>query len=177
MSEEVVNGPEDKEAQAALTFLENALDRMGLNVTVDARIEKKFLRIRIRGDDAAQLVVGRGSAAKSDVLDSLQLLASRSIYPGEGGRTIVIDANDYRDARLDQLAPAADRLSELALETKQTVRVFGMNSFDRRAIHLRLADRSDVVTASEGDGVFRAISITSRDALKPPQSEDEPTSE
>ena len=84
MSEEVVNKQDADEAQAAVTFLENALDRMGLNVTVDAKIEKKFLRIRIKGEDAAQLVIGRGSAAKSDVLDSLQLLASRSIYPGEG---------------------------------------------------------------------------------------------
>jgi len=162
MSEKAVNGPKIDEVQAAVTFLENTLERMGLRAEVDARIEKKFLRVRIQGEDAETLIVGQGSAAKSDVLDALQLLASRAIYPGEGGRTVVIDANDFRDSRLELLAPAADRLADLALVSKQTVRVYGMNSFDRRAIHLRLAERTDVVTSSDGDGVYRTINVASR---------------
>ena len=176
MTEEDANGTATDEVQAAVTFLETALEKMGLEASVDARLEKKFLRVRIHGKDAESLVIGRGSAAKSDVLDAFQLLLSRSIYQGEGGRTVVIDANDYRDSRLDVLAPAADRLGDLAIATSKTVNVYGMNSFDRRAIHLRLADRTDVNTTSEGEGVFRAISVTARKS-SPPPSDEEPADE
>lgn len=147
------------EGQAAAALLEGALERMGLQTSVEARVEGRFLRLDVSGPDAEELVTGGGASARSNVLDALQMVLSRSLR-AEAGRTVVIDAAGFRDQRLDQLDAAATRLGDFVQTQTKPARVHGMNSFDRRAIHLALKERRDIRTDSEGEGVFRVITIS-----------------
>jgi predicted RNA-binding protein Jag len=149
----------NSDVDKAITFLRGVFARIPLEVEVNGTADHRVLRVSVTGKDAETLITGRGAGARSDLLDALGLLVSRHVYSGEPAKTAVIDANGFRDARLEQLSDAADRLAEAAKRTG-TLRVYGMNSFDRRAVHLRLAETSQLTTDSEGDGSLRALVVS-----------------
>jgi spoIIIJ-associated protein len=150
----------DDDMTRAAAYLDGLFERLSMDPDVDIQVDGRFLRINVSGEGAEELIPGKGATARTDLLDAIQLLLARSIYGGDGGRTVVVDADGYRDRRLESLVAPADRLAELATTRGRAVAVFGMNSFDRRAVHLRLAERSDVETDSSGHGVLRQLTIS-----------------
>ena len=134
---------------------------MDMAIEPEARIDGRFLRIDLTGDDALDLVSGKGATAGSDLFEALQLLLARTLYSGDRGKTIVVDAAGFRAERCTLLEPVADRVASLT-ENTECVRIFGMNAFDRRGIHVRLADRDDIATDSEGSGVLRTLLVTKK---------------
>ena len=149
-------GPDIERAKG---FLGELFRHLELDVTVDVQADGRLLRVQLQGDDAALLLPGKGATARADVLEAIQLVLSRTLYAGEQGRGVVLDAAGFRDERLKLLEPAADRLSRYARDTGLTVRVMGMSAFDRRAIHVRLAETPGVRTDSEGEGFSRTLVI------------------
>ena len=175
MDEQNLPTEESPLEQRTKQFLQELFERMSMTVHVDVHAEGRFLRVNVSGSDAKSLVVGTGAAAKSNVLEAIQLLLGRYLFTGEGGKTVVVDSQGFRDVRCTFLEGAADRLANTSLSTGKHAVVYGMNSFDRRAIHLRLANRDDLRTDSEGDGATRTLLIMGKP--KPKQSPPKNTEE
>lgn len=163
MSEEVSENTEEQgdDAARAVGYLKVLFEKMDMAIQPEAKIDGRFLRIDLNGDDAMALVTGKGASAGSDLFEALQLLVARSLYSGDRGRTIVVDAAGFRAERCTLLEPVADRVASLT-ENTECVRIHGMNAFDRRGIHVRLADRDDIATDSEGNGVQRTLLVTKK---------------
>lgn len=147
----------------ATEYLQTVFEQMGLDLDVSIAADGRYLRISLDGNDVDELVTGHGAAAQSDILEALQLLIARTIYQGNSGRTVVIDAGGFREERCELLSGAADRLAEFSAR-HEAVRVFGMNAFDRRAVHIQLKGKDGVSTDSEGQGVLRTLLVSTTQA-------------
>jgi spoIIIJ-associated protein len=93
-------------------------------------------------------------------LASLQLILSMIAYRQLGEWTkILVDVGDYRQQR-------QERLQAMALNAAKRVKFSGeayalpfLSPAERRAIHLSLANDSEVITESEGEGRDRRVVV------------------
>lgn len=165
----------EEDAAEAVSYLEGLFQRMDMDVDVTVEIDNRVLRVSVGGQDANALIAGQGAAAQSSALEALQTIVTRTLFGGDRGRTVVIDADGYRARRIEALEPVADAVAEFALSQDIGVRIFGMNGFDRRGVHVRLQDRKKVATESDGYGTMRTLTVGPRG--KKPEKAPEPAPE
>lgn len=142
-------------------FLADVVSKMKIgNTSVSTGMEGDRVVYTIDCDDeeGIQRVIGR----KGQVLDSLQHLVNKHILKGNGkerGPRIVVDAGGYRAKHVERLQGLADKMAKEAEETGNKVHLDPMSSFDRRIVHMALAEREGVTTESEGSGKGRHLVI------------------
>lgn len=161
MTKEVTdtNSAKGTDAERATAYLNALFEKMGLAIETHGTVDGKFLRLSLTGDDSLALIEGKGATARSDVMEALQLIVSRTLYSSDRGRTVIIDAGGFRNDRLESLRAVADRIAKVA-SVVESVEIFGMNSFDRRGIHVRLQESGDANTDSVGYGALRHLVVT-----------------
>ena len=146
------------DASTALEGLFDAvLDGMGLvgDVTVSETAEGE-IAVNIAGGGLEPLV-GREGA----VIDALQYLAHQVALRACGGEPhrVSLDAGGYRERRRNQLERLAEHAATEAIEHGEEIELDAMTPHDRRIVHMALADRTDIVTRSEGDEPNRRIVV------------------
>lgn len=151
----------DQSTEMTAEKLRGLLTRMGVEAEVVERDEADRIVLEIQGAEAG-LVIGKHGAT----LDALQYLLNRMVLrggpAGAGGqlkRTVVVDAEGYRDRRNEALVELAQRLAAKARKTKRPVAASPMSPADRRVMHLALADMPGMKTQSEGEGAARHLVI------------------
>ena len=70
-----------------------------------------------------------------------------------------LDINDYKKQKLEYLKNMAKNLADQVVLTKEEKILLPMSSYERRIIHAELAQRTDVITESQGEGFDRHIVI------------------
>lgn len=102
-------------------------------------------------------LVGRDGA----VIDALQYLAHQVVLRTGGGepRRVSLDAGGYRERRQRQLERLAEHAASEAIAHGEEIELDAMTPHDRRIVHMALADRTDIVTRSEGDEPNRRIVV------------------
>lgn len=97
---------------------------------------------------------------KGNNLDALQLIAGLMLYRQTGEWTAVrIDVGDYRQKRQEQLNKLAQNSAQKVKFSGEEVRLSNLNPFERRIVHLSLADHPDVETESTGEGRDRILIV------------------
>ncbi len=76
------------------------------------------------------------------------------------GKRIVLDAEGYRQRRVEAVQGLAHRTARRAVREGRTVDLPPMNPSERRVVHLYLQDNPKVTTASEGNGENRKVRIS-----------------
>lgn len=148
-------GADEDIALEAKAFIEGLLSRVGLDFSVEAEENGDYIVLNIEGDGGG-LLIGRGG----QTLDAIQYLTNKVLNKnGNGGKRIILDTENYRKKREQNLTALAEKLGEKAKRTRRPVTVNPMNSHDRRIIHMALQDDSDLTTRSRGEGTFRKIVI------------------
>ncbi len=118
--------------------------------------EDGVVEITVSGDDLDALI-GRDGA----VIDALQYLAHQIVVrrsDGAGGR-VALDVAGYRQKRQRQLEKLAEHAANEAVTHGEEIELDSMTPHDRRIVHMALADRTDVVTRSEGQEPRRRIVV------------------
>ncbi len=123
-------------------------------VELDNR-ESDFVRLNIVSPEAGFLI-GRSGENLRALQQVVRALANKKL--GEAVR-FIIDVNDYQKSRLELLREMARDLAREAIEQKISKWLAPMNAYERRAIHLELADFSGIKTESEGEGEERRVVI------------------
>jgi spoIIIJ-associated protein len=160
----------------AKTALRQILDLMGVKATVEQKLaatgDETVLEIRAENSG---LLIGR----KGQTLEALQYLVTRIAgeRPGNEGRHLVVDIENYRERRRRSLEDMALRLGEKAKRQRKTVTVDALSAADRRIIHAALQDDPWVSTRSLGQGSYRRLLIIPEGDRKKKDSADSPTSE
>jgi spoIIIJ-associated protein len=72
---------------------------------------------------------------------------------------IVLDVENYKQRRCEGLRLLANRLAEQVKVRKTPFAMEPMSAFERRVVHLALADHPDVTTESTGFGESRKVVI------------------
>jgi spoIIIJ-associated protein len=111
--------------------------------------------LSIEGSDSG-LLLNQGG----DLLDALQQILNQAYGRGlPKGQRIVCDANNYRAARETELRAMAEHAAR-QVRTTSSPFVFGpMDASERRVIHLSLAEETDLVTESIGEGHARRLRV------------------
>lgn len=142
-----------------INFVSNVIEKMGYpgNVTVNFRDERK-IGLDIKSDHSAILIGKKGKN-----MDAIQLLAN--VYLGkissndEKPARVIIDSENYRRRREDNIIRMAQKTAEQVCRSKNSKLLEPMNPFERRLIHTALNEMTDVITKSEGDGLYKQVRI------------------
>lgn len=152
---------EDSEAselsmdESVREFVDEMVDRLGwdLESTVGGD-EDETLRVELSGPDRELVVQNR-----AEVLEAMQYLLNRIFGRELGERRVLCDSDGYRARKESELKEIASRVSERVLLSGKEEELGLMNPYERRIIHLAVAEREGVTTASSGDGLMKRVII------------------
>jgi len=147
--------------------LENLLVRLGVEASVVPEAEtpleqgaeaSEVITINVTGDDLGILIGRRGQtlAALQHVVRLIVAHQMKARVP------IVIDVEGYKQRRYSALQTLARRMAEQVKEREKQFALEPMPAYERRIIHLTLADDPDVTTESTGVGEVRKVVIMPR---------------
>ncbi len=117
------------------------------------------ITLEIEGEDLGILIGRRGQT-----LSCLQYIVRLIVgHQTKVWLPIVIDVEGYKRRRYDALQALAWRMAEMVKTRREPFALEPMSAFDRRVIHLALADHPDVTTQSSGEGEARKVVILPRE--------------
>lgn len=150
--------PESEIEEHIIEFIETIISNMGYSCKAEIGFRKtEKLGITIESEDSA-IIIGK----KGKNLDALQLLAN--VYLGRisgdnDNRKLIIDLENYRSRREESLERLAFKTAKIVVQNKSSRLLEPMNPFERRLIHTALNDRDDVITKSEGEGLYKRVRV------------------
>lgn len=156
MTEDAADAVEGEPLEESVRELvDEMLDHLDwdLDVEVDGD-DPETLRVELYGEDREILVKNR-----AEVLEVFQYLTNRIFGRELGERRIVVDCEGFRAQRETELQEIAARVSERVKLTGQEEELASMNPYERRLVHLAVAEIEGVTTESEGDGVMKRVII------------------
>lgn len=147
--------------ETAAEFLSEVVAAMHLSADVEiVEGEEGTCCLELVGQDAAQLIGRHGST-----LNALQYLVGLVTQRQVGQQVrVLVDADGYRERRREALVTQALELAAEVKEARQEAELDPLSAYERRIIHMALADHPDVVTYSEGGGEDRRVIIAPRPA-------------
>jgi spoIIIJ-associated protein len=139
----------------AADLLEELLDKMGVDAEVEIR-EDDPITLNVLGEDLGILIGRRG-----ETLSAVQFVLNQMLNHRTGEwLAVIVDAEDYRLRREEQLQGLAQRMADRARYYKQPVTMDPMPPNERRIVHMALAENPQVDTHSIGEGDDRRVVIT-----------------
>jgi len=146
----------DKKAEIVGKLTKELIKQLGVKVKVEVSEDKEgVVHVQLETDDPGILIGYHG-----ETLASLQLILAMMVYrkTDEWAR-ILVNVGDYQERRKESL-------ERMALSAAQKVKFSGeehalpsMISAERRIVHLALANDSEIITESEGEGRSRRVII------------------
>jgi spoIIIJ-associated protein len=111
---------------------------------------------------------GRAALLEDDAAGfrALDQIVQRSWRPEEGPR-VILECEGYREARDEALGARARELAAEVRTDGQPRILEALNAYERRIVHMALADDPDVETYSVGRGADRRITVARR-GTRPP---------
>ena len=163
-SDEAETVSEDELATMAIELLGQLVTNMGFEAQVNADWQEaddngeRYLLLDIQGEDVSPLIGRRG-----ETLASIQYLVRLMINQRiKRWKNIVVDVEQYKERRVNQLTQLAKRMADQVEETGRAVSLEPMPANERRIVHLALRDHPAVYTQSSGEGERRKVHIASR---------------
>lgn len=148
-------------AEVARGVLEELLARMGVVASVAAETGAAVeegeppLTLDITGEDLGILIGRRGQT-----LASVQYIVRLIVgHKTQAWLPIVVDVEGYKRRRNERLQALAWRLAEQVRTRRTPFTLEPMLAYERRIIHIALADHPDVTTESIGEGESRRVVI------------------
>ena len=139
-------------------FVQRVVTAMGLALT--ARIEESAdgTRVNLEGDDGGVLVRRGGEG-----LQALQHVVATAFRKqlGEDNR-VVIDCNGFRRDKDAELRQMARFVAEKARASGLPQEMGPMNPYERRIVHLAIAEDPTVTSESIGDAFMKTVIIATK---------------
>ena len=152
-----VEVPTREDVEITVDVLQHILRYMNIPATVQVRSTNP-LTLNIHGiHENLGLLIGR----RGETLAALQLLVSLIV----GHRTkhrmrIVVDAENYRERREENLRSLALRVAQQVRNYRRSIALEAMPPHERRIVHIALSDSKDISTESIGEGDARRVVIS-----------------
>ena len=154
---EALPGATDAEAIALVeSTLTELLSAAGLLVEIRRKESSgDELLFELIGDDVEPLLANKGEG-----LTGLEVLAGR-IAAKRLGRPVHprLDADGFREHRKDALEELARQSAEEVRRSRRPSLLPPLAPWERRLVHLALADDAELETQSEGDGFLKRVEV------------------
>jgi len=138
------------------SLVSSVLDAMGFEARVEVYDAGGFIAADVAPDNTA-LFIGQ----KGETIDALQYLVNVATFRERPFfKRVVLDAEGYRQRRVEAIQGMAHRTARRAVRERRTVEMPPMNSSERRVVHVFLSDNPSVTTESEGTGDNRRVKVS-----------------
>lgn len=139
----------EEQADAVADFIEELLDRMGIDAIAEpsAHAGHVYVDIVDGPDEDMALLIGR----HGQTLDAIQELARTSVGRRLDERIrVLVDVQDYRKRQDDRLMERAREVAERVAESGSEEHLDPMNAYERKLVHDVVAEVDGVESVSEG---------------------------
>lgn len=143
---------------AIVEFLNRFLAAVGITSGIDVESTSDGLRINLSGEEAELLVRHRGEPLKA-----LQHVVDMAFPRALGDeKRVFIDALHYRKGKDIELRQMARLLAEKVKRTGVDEQLGPLNPYERRLVHMTVAETPGVTTESIGDAFSKTVLISPR---------------
>ena len=151
-----------KELEKIKKITKEFFDKTTIDVEIEVgRPEEDTVPIDIKMEEP-QLLIGEGGQTLLELQHLLRIILRKQIpsLSGEEKRFFIdLDIQNYKKKKIDYLKEMARSLADEVSLTKKEKILAPMPAYERRIIHLELAERKDVTTESIGEEPERKIVI------------------
>jgi spoIIIJ-associated protein len=139
-------------------FVQDVVDAMGVALTTNVEESAEGTRINLEGEDGG-VFVRRGGEG----LQALQHLVATAFRKqlGDDNR-IVIDCNGFRKDKDAELRQMARFVAEKARASGMPQEMGPLNPYERRIVHLAIAEDPTVSSESIGDAFLKTVIISTK---------------
>lgn len=118
-------------------------------------LEQKTIPIKIKTEEP-KILIGQNGQTLVDIQHLLKALLSHQISEQF---YLDLDINDYKKKKIKYLKETAKEIADDVALNKKEKTLASMPAYERRIIHLELAERKDIATESTGQEPDRCIVI------------------
>ena len=138
------------------TFVQNIVNAMGVQLTAAVEETPEATRINLDGEDGGVLIRRGGEG-----LQALQHIVATTFRRqlGDDNR-IVIDCNGFRRDKDKELRQMALFMADKARSSGMPQEMGPLNPYERRIVHLAIAEDPRVSSESIGDAFMKTVIIS-----------------
>ena len=141
-----------------VSFVERVIGAMGAKLTTSVEQTEDGTRINLQGEDGGILIRRSGEG-----LQALQHLVATAFRRQLGDDTrIVVDCNGFRRDKDAELKQMAVFVAEKARTTGAPQELGPLNPYERRIVHMVIAEDPTVTSESIGDAFMKTVIIARR---------------
>ena len=139
-------------------FVQDVVTAMGLGLTATLEETPEATRINLEGEDGGVLIRRGGEG-----LQALQHVVATTFRRqlGDDNR-IVIDCNGFRRDKDAELRQMAQFMAGKARSSGMPQEMGPLNPYERRIVHLAVAQDPDVTSESIGDAFMKTVIISAQ---------------
>jgi spoIIIJ-associated protein len=139
----------------AEAYLIKTISQFGIDVKTKTELKDEIIHITL--DTSRNPILIGKNGVTLQALNELVRLATSSKFKKRF--RILLDVNDYKEAKYDKVVAIAKRIARDVVRTKQDVTLDAMPADERRVVHNALTGMPNIKTESVGEGHHRAICI------------------
>lgn len=144
--------------EQTVDFLARFAKALGIETPIDVEVTADGPRLNLSGEQAELLVRHRGEPLKA-LQHVVDMAFGRSF---EGDQRVFVDALAYRKGKDLELRQMAILLAEKAKQTGADQQLGPLNPYERRLVHMAVAEVPGVTTESIGDAFAKTVHISVR---------------
>ena len=141
--------------QQVADFIVKVAREMGLSLQAQIETNADGTRINLEGEGSEALLARRGEG-----LQALQHIVDSAFRKQLGDERLLIDCMDFRRGKDNELRKMAKFLAEKARTSGTEQSIGPLNAYERRLVHLAVAEIPGVTSESIGDAAVKTVTIT-----------------
>lgn len=143
---------------AIVDFLNRVTAALGITATVDVEETADGPRLNLTGEEAELLVRHRGEPLRA-LQHVVDMSYGRSL---KGEQRVFVDALEYRKGKDIEMRNMAKFLAGKVKESRMDQQMGPLNPYERRIVHMAVAEVPGVTTESVGDAFSKTVLISLR---------------
>ena len=139
-------------------FVQSVASAMGVVLTVTIEESPEGTRINLEGEDGGVLIRRGGEG-----LQALQHVVATAFRRQLGDDTrVVVDCNGFRREKDAEIKQMARFMAEKARSSGMAQEMGPLNPYERRIVHIAIAEDPTVSSESIGDAFMKTVIISAR---------------
>jgi spoIIIJ-associated protein len=148
----------EKQTEIIKKTIQEFVEKIGYKpkVEIEEKEDGENLICNVSVEDDSNLLIGQYGVN----LQALQHLARLLIRKKTDEKAkFILDVNNYRQEKNESVLDLAKQVAEEVIREKRAIIMRPMSAYERRLVHMELADNMEVSTESVGEGESRKVVV------------------
>ena len=135
--------------------IKDFFNKVGIEGKIDVSETEEEIGVVVESEDSGMVIGYHG-----ETLEAIQLVLALILSKQSGEfKRVSVEVGDYKKNREEWLNRLALDSKEKAISQNQEVVLTDLKAWERRLVHLLLADDKEIVTESSGEGRDRVLVV------------------